>query len=326
MTGFLVRRAGYYLVLLTVAVFLSYAVAATALKPRAYFEGRQPRPPAVAVEAQLTHLGVNDHDPILVRFGTWAGHALTGDLGRTIFDTSVDEEFGRRVGVSLRLLLVGTLLGTVIGILAGVWSAVRQYRLSDRLVTLTSFVLLSTPVFLLAVLLKTGARWINETFGQIISYTGEKTPGLTGGLLAQAGDRAVHLLLPTLSIALGAIATYSRYQRASTLDVLGSDYLRTAVAKGLAPRTALLKHGLRVALIPLSTFFAYGFLAIFTGATLTETIFGWHGMGEWFVDAVNKNDVNAVVAVNLFAAVVVLASGLVADLLHAVLDPRVRDA
>jgi peptide/nickel transport system permease protein len=218
-------------------------------------------------------------------------------------------------------------LGTVAGVLVGAWTAVRQYRFSDRAVTLASFALLSTPVFLLAILLKTGAIWFNQTTGtDLIQFTGEKSPGLEGGFWAVLRDRAVHLLLPTLSVALFAIASYSRYQRNTMLDVLGSDYLRTARAKGLGRRTVLLKHGLRTALIPMSTYFSYGFLALFTGATFTETIFGWHGMGEWFVSSIGKNDVNSVVAVNVFAAVTVLLSGFLADVLHAALDPRIRQA
>ncbi|MDI5963834.1 ABC transporter permease [Streptomyces sp. SL13] len=328
MLAYLAKRLGYYAVLLVVAVFLSYVLASLALDPRAYFAGRQPPISPIAVDQHLTALGINDHQPLLGRFGHWADRAvLHGDLGRTIDDEPVNAEFARRLGVSLRLLLIGTVLGTGLGVLAGAWTAVRQYKLSDRVVTLASFALLSTPVFLLAVLLKTGAIWFNTTTGtDVIQFTGEATPGLSGGLWAILRDRGVHLLLPTISVALFAIASYSRYQRSTMLDVLGSDYLRTARAKGLRRHTALLRHGLRTALIPMSTYFSYGFLALFTGATFTETIFGWHGMGEWFISSINKNDVNSVVAVNIFAAVVVLASGFLADLLNAALDPRVRHA
>ncbi|MFI6321522.1 ABC transporter permease [Nonomuraea sp. NPDC050556] len=326
MLAFLGKRAGYYLALLLVALFFSYGLASASMNPRAYFEGRQPRPPAEMVEAHLTSLGVNDRVPFVERFGSWALRAASGDLGQTIDDTSVNEEFGRRIGVSLRLLLVGTVVGTVAGVLAGAWGAIRQYRLSDRTITVLSFVLLSTPVFLLATLLKVGTTWLNTNVVHLIDFTGEKTPGLQGGFLAHLGDRAAHLLLPTLSIALGTIAAYSRYQRATMLDVLGSDYLRTALAKGLHPRRAMLKHGLRTALVPMTTFFAFGFLGIFTGAAFTERIFGWHGMGDWFMESVGKQDLNSVVAVNLFAAVVILLSGFAADLMLAALDPRVRQA
>lgn len=325
MTAYLAKRLGYYAVLLVVAVCLSYLLASTALDPRAYFAGRRPPPPLADVNAHLTALGLNDDTPLAERLWHWFAGAVHGDFGRTIDDTSVAAEFGRRLGVSLRLLLVGTVLGTVVGILAGAWTAVRQYRLSDRTVTLISFLLLSTPTFLLAVMLKIGAIKLNSILGtDVIQFTGEKDPDLQGGLLAMVRDRGVHLLLPTFSIGLVTAAAYSRYQRNTMLDVLGADYLRTARAKGLSRRTALLKHGLRTALIPMSTYFSYGFLALFTGATFTEIIFGWHGMGEWLVDSIGKNDVNSVVAVSTFAAVVVLLSGFLADILHAALDPRVR--
>ncbi|WP_035793624.1 ABC transporter permease [Kitasatospora mediocidica] len=326
MLRYLAKRLAYYLLLLVVSVFLAYALSSASLNPRAYFEAKQPRPSAAAVDRQLTALGINDHTPIVERFGHWSSDlVLHGDLGRSINDTSVNAEFGRRIWVSLRLMLIGSLLGMLLGVAGGAWSAVRQYRISDRALTIFSFVVLSTPVFLMALFLKNGAIALNQASGhQLINFTGYETPGLTGGFGAHLSDWAVHLLLPTLSLALGGLATYSRYQRGTMLDVLGSDYLRTAEAKGLTRRRALVKHGLRTAVIPMSTLFAYSFLGILTGATFTETIFGWHGMGEWFINAINENDTNAVVAVNLFAAVVVLASGFVADALHAALDPRVR--
>ncbi|MFI6347853.1 ABC transporter permease [Streptomyces sp. NPDC050560] len=325
MTAHLARRLGYYAVLLVVAVCLSYLLAATALDPRAYFEGRRPPPAPEVMHAQLTALGLDDAKPLPARLWRWVTHAVTGDLGRTIDGSSVGAELGRRIGVSLRLLIAGTVLGTVFGILAGAWTAVRQYRVSDRTVTVVSFVLLSVPTFLLAVLLKIGAIKLNAALGtDLIQFTGEKDPDLHAGVLGTLRDRGVHLLLPTLSMGLVTAASYSRYQRNTMLDVLGADYLRTARAKGLSRRRTLLRHGLRTALIPMAAYFSYGFLALFTGATFTEIIFGWHGMGEWLVESIAKNDVNSVVAVSMFAAVVVLLSGFLSDILHAALDPRVR--
>jgi peptide/nickel transport system permease protein len=137
-------------------------------------------------------------------------------------------------------------------------------------------------------------------------------------------NRLSHLVLPSLVLAVGAIAFYGRYQRNAMLDVLGSDFLRTARAKGLRRSKALITHGLRTALIPMATFFAYQFALLFVGATFTEKIFGWHGMGEYFVDSVTKNDVNSVAAVTLFVAVLVLIAGFLADVAYALLDPRVR--
>ena len=123
---------------------------------------------------------------------------------------------------------------------------------------------------------------------------------------------------------LGEIAIFSRYQRSAMLDVLGQDFVRTAQAKGLSRRRALFKHALRTALIPAATLFAYSFGLLLVGTTFTEKIFGWHGMGEWFIDSINKNDINVVVAVIVFSAVLVLIAGLIADVLYAALDPRIR--
>ncbi|GGX41496.1 hypothetical protein [Streptomyces noursei] len=131
--------------MLALAVVISYVLSSLALSPRGYFEGRQPPPPPEAIDTQLTALGINDRTPLWERFGNWLGHALHGDLGRTLDSSDVGTEFGCRIGVSLRLLLAGTLLGTVGGVLLGTWGAVRQYRFSDRAVTLFAFLLLSTP-------------------------------------------------------------------------------------------------------------------------------------------------------------------------------------
>jgi len=325
MGKFLLRRLTNYLVLVLLATSVGYFLAALSLNPRANFEERNPPPPPAVVDQQLYELNLNDKTPIVQRFSTWISGVAQGDFGKTIGGESVAVEMRRRMGVSLRLLLLGSIIGGVIGVLAGVVSAVKQYTLTDYSLTLVSFVILATPVFLLAVLLKVGGLSVNQALGTtIFYYTGEYTPGLTGPWWQLAVDRIQHLILPTLAVVLPGVAFYSRYQRNAMLDVLGSDFLRTAQAKGLTSRRAVLKHGLRTALIPMATFFAYQFGLLLIGATFTEKIFAWHGMGEWFVDSVTTNDVNVVAAVTLFAAVLVLVAGLLADLAYAALDPRVR--
>jgi peptide/nickel transport system permease protein len=314
-----------YAILVALATTLGYCLAAATLNPRAVFEGRNPPPPPSVVEHYLNDLNLNDHTPVLQRYGHWLAGAVHGDFGTSVGGDSVTAEMRRRIGVSLRLLLIGSVLGGLLGVSIGVLGAVRQYKLSDHLTAALSFVILSTPVFLTAVLLKVAALGLNHATGaQLLDYTGEYTPGLSGGTWHEIADRVRHLILPTLSIVLGQAAFYSRYQRNAMLDVLGSDFLRTAQAKGLRRHQALIRHGLRTALIPMATFFAYNFGLLITGATFTEKIFGWHGMGEWFVDSVTKSDVNAVVSVTLFVAVLVLIAGMLSDLAYAILDPRVR--
>jgi peptide/nickel transport system permease protein len=220
-------------------------------------------------------------------------------------------------------------LGTILGVAAGAYGAIRQYRFSDHAITVFSFVVLATPTVVLAVIFKNAGIGLNELLGftgetKLLYTTGEITPGLDPWSAAGISNRVAHLVLPTLVLMSGAIAFYSRYQRSAMLDVLGSDFLRTAQAKGLSRPQALIRHGLRTALIPMATFFAYQFALLFVGATFTERIFGWHGMGELFVDSITKNDVNTVAGVTLFVAILVLAAGFLSDVVYAALDPRVR--
>jgi peptide/nickel transport system permease protein len=318
-TRFLLRRLLNYAVLVTLAASLAYLLAAASLNPRANFEGRAERPPAWAIDDQLTELNLNDKTPLLKRYTIWASGVLHGDLGRTWQGEPVGTEMGRRIWVSLRLLLIGTVLGCVLGVAVGAYGAVRQYRLGDRVSTLGSFVILAVPVFVLAVLLQIGGQWINDVTGtRFFEWTGESVPG--GGL----GSRLQHLVLPTLTIVLAQVAVYSRYQRSMMLDVLSADFVRTALAKGLPRRTALRRHALRTALIPVTTYFAYNVGLLLLGATFTEKIFGWHGMGEWLIDSISRGDVNVVAAFDCFAAGLVLLAGLLSDVAQGALDPRVR--
>jgi len=325
MAKFLLRRLANYLILVAVATSCAYILAAISLHPRANFEGRNPPPPEAAVDARLTELNLNDKTPVLQRYKTWAKGVLHGDFGKTWEGESVNAEMGRRIGVSLRLLLIATIVGGTLGVLAGAWGAIRQYQFSDHAVTMLSFVILSIPVFVLAVVLEIAAVGFNNATGaKVFEYTGEFTPGLQGGFWTHAVDRVQHLILPSLTLILGEIAIFSRYQRSAMLDVLGQDFVRTAQAKGLRRRGALLRHALRTALIPAVTYFIYNFGILFDGATFTEKIFGWHGMGEWFVDSVTRQDTNAVAAVTCFAAIMILLAGLISDVAYAMLDPRIR--
>jgi peptide/nickel transport system permease protein len=325
MLRFLSRRVANSLVLVFIATSLAFMLAAISLNPRSNFEGRNPAPPERVVDRQLDELNLNDKTPVLERYTRWAGDIVHGDFGRTWDGISINRELARRMGVSLRLVLLAAIIGSILGVAAGAWGAVRQYRPSDHAVTIGSFLILATPVFVLAIVLEIVAVGVNDAVGaKVFLYTGEATPGLEGGFWTHLGDRIQHLIVPSLALILGQIAIFSRYQRNAMLDVLGADFVRTAQAKGLRRRTALTKHALRTALIPAVTFFAYDFGLLLVGATFTEKIFGWHGMGEWFVDSVTRQDVNAVAAVSCFAAVLVLLAGLLSDVAYALLDPRIR--
>ncbi|GAA4140138.1 ABC transporter permease [Actinomadura keratinilytica] len=328
MTTFLLRRLAGHAVLVVLAASAAYLLAAAALNPRSNYADRSPRPPDAVVDAELTRLNLNDETPLPQRYAVWARGVLHGDFGRTWQGEPVNDELWRRLRVSLRLLAAGAVLGGVLGVLLGVYAASRNGRMADRLITFGSFLLLAVPVFVLAVLLQLAARQVNEFTGlRLFEWVGESSPGAGEGpfgALGGFGDRIRHLLLPTATIALAQFALYCRYQRAMMLDVLDADFVRTARAKGLRRRDALLRHGLRTALIPMTTYFAYTFGLLLLGAMFTEKIFGWHGLGEWLVDSITRGDVNVVAAVNCFAAAAVLLAGLLSDVAYVVLDPRVR--
>jgi peptide/nickel transport system permease protein len=322
---FLLRRLVNWVVLIAIATSAAYILAGLTLSPRANYIQRNPPPPERVVDARLDEVNQNDKTPVLERYWTWVKGVVHGDFGKTWDNNSINAEMGRRIGVSLRLLLVASVIGSILGVLAGAWGAVRQYKFSDHAVTVSSFVVLSIPVFVLAIALEIVAVSINNHAGhRIFVYTGETTPGLQGDFWAHLWDRINHLILPSLTLILGEIAFFSRYQRSAMLDVLNADFVRTAQAKGLRRRSALLRHALRTALIPSATLFAYNIALLFVGATFTEKIFGWHGMGEWLVDSINENDINAVAAVSCFTALLVLVAGLLSDVFYAWLDPRIR--
>ncbi|OBH01225.1 peptide ABC transporter permease [Mycobacterium sp. E2699] len=322
MIRFLARRLLNYVVLLALASFLTYCLTSLAFSPLDSLLQRNPRPPQSVIDAKAHALGLDQ--PIPIRYAHWASHVVRGDFGTTVTGQPVGSTLWRRVGVTLRLLVVGSVVGTVLGIVAGAWGAIRQYRLSDRLVTMVALLVLSTPSFVIANLLILGALRVNWALGvQLFDYTGETSPGVAGGW-HELLDRLRHLILPTLTLSLMAAAGYSRYQRNAMLDVLGQDFIRTARAKGLTRRRALLKHGLRTALIPLATLFAYGVAGLVTGAVFVEKIFGWHGMGEWLVQGITAQDTNIIAAITLFSGAVVLLAGLLSDVFYAALDPRVR--
>ncbi|GFG75104.1 ABC transporter permease [Mycobacterium botniense] len=323
MTRFLARRLANYMVLLALASFLTYCLTSVTFHPLDSFMQRHPRPPQAVIEAKAAQLGLDK--PIPIRYARWVSGAVRGDFGATVSGHPVSDELWRRIGVSLRLVVLGSVFGTVTGVVVGAWGAIRQYRLSDRVITLLSLTILSIPTFVLAGLLILGALRINMFLGvRVFLYTGETSPLPSGGVWQQLLDRLQHLVLPSLTLALGAIAGFSRYQRNAMLDVLGEDFIRTARAKGLRRRRALVKHGLRTALIPMATLFAYSVAGLVTGAVFVEKIFGWHGMGEWVVQGIATQDTNIVAAITVFSGAVVLLAGLLSDVLYAALDPRVR--
>ena len=323
MTRFLARRLLNYVILLALASVLTFTLTSLTFSPLDSLLERNPRPPQVVIDAKAAELNLDK--PIPVRYADWVSGAVRGDFGTTVTGQPVTDELWRRIGVSLRLVLIGSVIGTIIGVVVGAWGAIRQYRFSDRAITVASLLIISAPTFVIANLLILGALKVNSVLGvQLFEYTGETSPDAVGGWWNQFIDRVQHLVLPTFTLALASIAGFSRYQRNAMLDVLGQDFIRTARAKGLTRRQALFRHGLRTALIPMATLFAYSVGGLFTGAVFVEKIFGWHGMGEWVIQGITTQDTNIVVAITVFTGVTILLAGLLSDVIYAALDPRVR--
>jgi peptide/nickel transport system permease protein len=224
------------------------------------------------------------------------------------------------------MVILASIIAIVLAIGAGVLSAVKQYTPTDYTFTFLGFLFLSMPVFWLAALLKEyGALRLNKLFGKQVVFTvGAETPNLTGSFGHRIADYAGHLVLPTIALALISFAAWSRYQRATMLDVLGADYIRLARAKGLSQRRVMTRHALRNALIPLVTVVAIDTGAIFGGAIITERVFAWQGMGALLVQGATTSDPNILLAWLMVTSILVVLFNLIADVLYAVLDPRIR--
>ncbi|GAA2527402.1 ABC transporter permease [Winogradskya humida] len=325
MFAYLVRRLLAAVPVLIIASFLSYALVALSGDPLEPLKLRNPPAPQRTIELETARLGLDDN--IVVRYGHWLWGVLHGDFGESVQSTyDIGANLTRSTAVTLRLVLVAMLLALVLAVFTGVLGAVRQYSKSDYVLTFTGFVFLAMPLFWVAIVLKDLAVRYNKATGTTVFYTiGEKSQGydeLSPG--AKVADLAGHLVLPTIALALISYAAWSRYQRAAVLEVLNSDYVRLARAKGLSWRKVLVRHVLRTALIPLVTVTALDVAGILGGAVITETVFNWNGLGRMLLTGVARGDTDAVASWLLLAGLIVVAFSVIADALYAVLDPRIR--
>ncbi|HTE69039.1 MAG TPA: ABC transporter permease, partial [Actinomycetes bacterium] len=253
MLSFIIRRLLIAIPLVLLSSVLVFILVANSGDPLTELRGRNPPVPPQVIEAREHELGLDK--PMPQRYVSWLTNFAQGDMGKTIRGVEVRPLLWQRLKITLRMVILASLLAVVLAIGAGVLSAVKQYTPTDYTFTFLGFLFLSMPVFWLAALLKEyGAIRLNQLFGEQVVYTvGAETPNLTGGLGTRLADWAGHLVLPTLALALISFAAWSRYQRATMLDVLGSDYIRLARAKGLSRSRVMVRHALRNALIPLVT-------------------------------------------------------------------------
>ena len=249
-------------------------------------------------------------------------------MGQSITGLEVQPLLVRRMATTLRMVLLAIVLAALLAVGSGVVSAVRQYTPSDYLLTFAGFLFLSMPTFWLAAVLKEfGAIRLNQLLGrQWVFVVGSESPNLTGPLGHRLADYAGHLFLPTLAIALTYYASWSRFQRAAMLEG-GPGQRLPADGEGqgagaMASDCAACPPDLAGATVTVMAIDAAGILG---GVIVVEQVFSWHGMGELFVQGVQTSDLNIVLACLMVSSGFVVLFNLVADLLYAVLDPRVRD-
>jgi peptide/nickel transport system permease protein len=208
----------------------------------------------------------------------------------------------------------------ILTILLGTLSAVYQGKLIDYIITTLAYIGISLPIFLLGLLMQ---NFFGATLGWLPT-SGTATLGYSFSPLNAFLDHLMHLTMPVLVLALTFTARWSRYLRTSLIDVKRQDYIRTGKAKGVGPGRLLLRHALRNAVIPLITVVAIDFGSVAGGATITEGVFAWPGMGKLFLDSLDRRDYPVLMATLLLSALFVIFFNLVADILYGVMDPRIR--
>ena len=257
------------------------------------------------------------NEPLHIQYGYYVGGLLQGDLGdsyqkgRPVTDILTD-----KFPNTFRLALAAILVEIIVGVLAGIISAVKQYSFWDVLVTLSTSVLVSVPVFWLGMLLQ--------------MFFGIKLKQWTGGavFLPMSGmgnpPDFVHLILPAITLASVSTAYVARIMRSQMLEAMGQDYIRTAMAKGLTERAVVFKHALKNALIPVITFVGIDLGALMGGAILTESVFSWPGVGREIYLAVLQRDWPVVMGGVVVVVIIVMVVNLLVDISYAALDPRIR--
>ncbi len=325
MIKYLLRRALGWLLMIVVATNLTFFLAWGFLDPRSNYVGRRPPLSPEQIDNVLIPRNLSDTVPLIERWWNWFSSILIRwDWGVSPTGQSVNEQVSYRMWVSAELVLGATIIAAVLGIWLGVYTASRQYKLADRIGQATSIITMNVNIIVAGLAVVLLAISLNEWTGVRIFYvTGSSSPGVTG-FFPVLVDTLQHLTLPTIALVIVGYAQYHFLQRSLLLDNINADYVRTARAKGLTKAQAVRKHALRTSLIPVATQVAFTIPTIFTGAILTERIFAWQGMGRYFLDTINNNDINGVVAVAAFGAVLTAIGAVLADIIVVVLDPRVR--
>jgi len=320
MLTYIVRRILYSIPVLFLATFVSFIFVSYAGNPVSLLR-QNPRVPKSTIE-NLIHQQHLDVSPF-VRYFYWLDSVFLHGFGKSLQTLQpIWPQMTRTMGHTLQFIVISEVLALVLGIAVGIYSAIRQYSVFDYSFTTIGFLGFAMPTFWLALLLQIAFTDIFLHWNIRIFYTSGLNT-LPGGP-AWSLDRMQHLALPVLTLLIISFALYSRYMRASMLDVINSDYVRTARAKGVSEWRVIMKHVFRNALIPITTVAALNFGALIGGAIVTETVFSLDGFGYWFIQALNSLDIYEMMAYIFITAVAVVVFNLIADIMYGFLDPRIR--
>lgn len=259
--------------------------------------------------------------PVWQQLLTYIGNVATGDLGHSFFyNRPVTDLLLERLPATLLLVIAAQLLALVVGVLLGVIAARRPNGVMSHVVTLLALLGYSAPVFWTGIMLLI----LFSLMIPLFPVAGMVDPTLTGGFWERAVDIAHHMVLPVVTLASIFLALYSRLCRASMLEVLGSDYIRTAKAKGLSEREVVFKHALKNSLSPVVTLAGLQFSAVVSGAVLVETVYSWPGLGTLALQSILARDTPTILGILFFSALVVVVVNLITDLILRLIDPRIR--
>ncbi|WNF37126.1 ABC transporter permease [Bacillaceae bacterium IKA-2] len=319
MHKYIIRRVLQFIPMLFLVTVIVFALAYFAPGDPLSGEQLDPNIPHEVLEERREALGLND--PVYVQYGRWISSIAVGDLGQSMHykGRSVADLIKSRIGSTINLSLFALFITLVVAIPIGIYSAKNKYSFLDYGATTFAFLGLATPNFFAGLI---AIYFFAFQFGWFPSQGTISTIGLTG--FEYYIDKLRHLILPGLTLGLSSTAIYMRYMRTEMLEVMGSDFIRTARAKGLSNNSVLYKHTLRNALIPIITLLGFEFGTLLSGAVITEAVFNYPGLGTLFLNSIQNRDYPVIMAINLILAVSILVGNLLADIFYAVVDPRIR--
>lgn len=301
--------------LLVISLIVFVGLRSTGIDPLTYMVPMEVQAQSPELVEQLREdLGLND--PTIVQYVRWLGGILHGDLGLTNKGEDVAGIIATRLPYTLELSIYAMLFSTIIGISIGIISAIRQNGIIDYIGRILAVLGQAVPQFLVGILL----IWIFSIKLGIFPAANRVSPGAENAFV----DAFMHLFLPVATLTIGMVAVLMRYARNTMLDVLNSDYIKTARSKGIPEWKVYLKHGFRNAMKPVLVILMFRIPALIGGSVVIESVFSYPGIGTTMTNAINNMDYNLVLVITLIIAAVMLICSFMVDVLNALLDPRVR--